>query len=96
LRSRRWASQRFFASSQVTSFFENPKSSQIIADSKKFQVKSRAKISQVKSSHTKIDRLGSYMTNENWKRLSIYPNPFFISRLAEVPGVAREISILLG
>jgi hypothetical protein len=36
----RWASQRFFASSQVKSFFKNPKSS---------QVKSRAKISQVKS-----------------------------------------------
>ncbi len=47
------------------------KSSQVIADSKKFQVK---------SSHNKIDWLGSQMTNENWKRLSTYPNPTFISR----------------
>jgi hypothetical protein len=31
-------------------------------------------------SRAKIDRLGSHMTNENWKRVSIYMNPFFISR----------------
>ena len=39
----RWASQRFFASSQVKSFFKNPKSSQVKSSD------SRAKISQVKS-----------------------------------------------
>ncbi len=57
-------SQVIFQKSQV-------KSSQVIGDSKKFQVK---------SSHTKIDRLGSQMANENWNKLSMHPNPVFISR----------------
>ncbi len=40
----------------------------------------KSAIFSLKSSHTEIDWLGSQIIYENWKRLSTYPNPVFISR----------------
>jgi hypothetical protein len=40
----------------------------------------KSAIFRLKSSHTKIDWLGSQITYENSKRLSTYPNSVFISR----------------
>jgi len=46
--NQRWASHRFFDSSQVKSFIKNSKSSQVKSCPKIFQVKSKFKSSQVK------------------------------------------------